>query len=269
MNLQHKHWALIFIGILVAAFIALVLWYSFGSKKALAPSDETASSTPVAATTTPSGPAHITEHAAYYDIDLTYPSRTPLSGEANARAVAAMRAKMEDTAAQFKKDGNFASLTHDDIQMMGLDQRKMALSSEYKTYAGSRTVSYVFVIYEDTLGAHPNAFYTTFTFDIKTGDQLSLGDLFSAPGYLSILSTQARSDLPGIIQKMAGSEGDSDYIKMGTEPTADNFQNFAVDGKTLRLIFSPYQVGPWALGTVIDPIPLSQLSTVLKAQYAQ
>lgn len=267
MNLQHKHWAIIAIGLLVAIFAALVIWYTFGSPKALAPSD-TATSTPTA-TTTPAaaGPAHITEHAAYYDIDLTYPSGTPLKGEASARAVASMRAKMQDIATQFKKDGNFANLTHDDIQMMGLDQRKMALSSEYTTYTGARTVSYVFVIYEDTFGAHPNAFYTTATFDTQTGDELSLGDLFSAPAYLSVLSSRARSDLPGIIQKMSGYGGDAQYIKNGTEAKAENFQNFAIDGKNLRLIFAPYQVGPWALGTVVDPVPLSALSTVLKAQY--
>jgi hypothetical protein len=264
--MRHKHWAIIAIGILVAIFAGLVLWYTFGSPKALAPT-ENASSTPSTATSTASGPARITEHATYYDIDLTYPSATPLKDPANEQAVASMRAHMQDIATQFKKDGNFANLTHDDIQMMGLDQRKMALSSEYTTYTGSRTVSYVFVIYEDTLGAHPNAFYTTFTFDTKTGDQLSLGDMFAAPGYLSVLSDRARADLPAIIQKIAGSEGDPQYIKAGTEPTAGNFQNFAIDGTTLRLIFSPYQVGPWALGTVIDPIPLSSLSTVLKAQY--
>jgi hypothetical protein len=267
MNLQHKHWAIIAIGLLVAIFAALVIWYTFGSPKALAPT-ETATSTPTATTTSVTvAPAHITEHAAYYDIDLTYPSATPLKGDANVRAVASMRAKMEDIAMQFKKDGNFANLTHDDVQIMRLDERKMALSSEYTTYAGARTVSYVFVIYEDTLGAHPNAFYTTATFDTQNGDEISLGDLFSAPGYLTVLSSRARADLPGIIQKMAESQSDVQYIQSGTEPTPENFQNFAIDGKNLRLIFAPYQVGPWALGTVVDPVPLSALSTVLKAQY--
>ncbi len=178
-----------------------------------------------------------------------------------------MKAAMQEVATQFKTDGNFANLTHDDIQMMGLDQNKMALSSEYKTYTGARTVSYVFVVYEDTHGAHPNAFYQSFTFDTKTGDELSLGNLFSSPNYLSLLSSRARSDLPAIIKKMSGSEGDLTYMQSGTEPTVANFQTFAIDGTSLKLIFSPYQVGPWALGTVIDPIPLSALSSSLKSQY--
>jgi hypothetical protein len=265
--MRDKHRVVIAIAILIAAFIAIAIWYSIKSPTALAPTTETASSTLPAATTTPAAPVHISEHATYYDIDLTYPSAAPLPGTANAAAVARMQGAMQDIATQFKKDGNFANLTHDDIQMMGLDQRKEALSSEYTTYTGNRTISYVFTVYEDTLGAHPNAFFTTFTFDTKTGDELSLSDIFASQNYLSVLSTRSRADLPGIIQTMSGAEGDAQYIQMGTEPTTDNFQNFAIDGKTLRLIFSPYQVGPWALGTVTDPIPLSDLSASLKAQY--
>ncbi|MDB4991806.1 MAG: hypothetical protein JWL75_51 [Parcubacteria group bacterium] len=275
MDLKHKHWAVIAIGVLIGAFGVLLAWYVFGSHKALAPGGETASSTPVTATTTASVPApalHITEHAAYYDVDMEYPSATPLvavSAAANAQAVATMKAAMQQVVDQFKKDGGFATLTPNDVQMMGLDQRKEALSSEYKTYIGARTVSYSFLIYEDTLGAHPNGFFQTFTFDTKTGAQLSLGDIFlpSIP-YLERVSNRARTDLPGIIGKMSGGTfTDTDSIKMGTAPTKDNFSTFYISGKNLVIVFPPYQVGPYALGTVEDPIPLAQLADSLKAEY--
>jgi hypothetical protein len=273
MDLKHKHWALIFIGILVAAFIILAAWYTLGSKKALAPTGETSSSTPqtAATTTAPASPEHITEHANYYDIDLTYPAATPfasVNADANARAVAAMKGAMTDTAAQFKTDGNFANLTQQDIELQHLGERKYALSSEYKTYTGARTVSYVFTIYEDTLGAHPNGYYRTFTFDTKTGAQLALGSLFQPSSqYLERLSARTRADLPSIIEQKAGGMGDADFIQDGTKPEEASFQNFYIDGKNLVIVFPPYQVGPYALGTIEDPIPLGQLSDMLNPTY--
>lgn len=274
MDLKHKHWALIFLGILLAILAAIVAWYAFGSRTAMAPSGGTASSTPQAATTTPEAPAaHIEEHATYYDIDFAYPSATPLlsvSADANAKAVASMKASLQDTADQFKKDGNFSNLTHDDIQMMGLDQRKEALGAEYKAYAGSRTVSYVFEIYEDTLGAHPNAYYRTFTFDTKTGAPLALADLF-APGanYLGLLSDIASQQLPAIVadrEQVSVSDVDTDYLHSGISPEPESFQDWYIQGGKLVIVFPPYQVGPYALGTIELPIPLSQLSS-LKAEY--
>lgn len=276
MDLKHKHWALIFIGILVASFIILAAWYTLGSKKALAPTGETATSTPqaTATSTAPAGPNHITEHAAYYDIDLTYPSATPLasvSADANAKAVATMKSAMTDTSAQFKTDGNFANLTQEDIEMQHLGERKYALSSEYKTYTGTRTVSYVFTIYEDTLGAHPNAYFRTFTFDTQTGAELALSDLFQPSSqYLERLSARTRADLPAITaQKSGGDVGsDADFIQDGTKPEEASFQSFYISGGNLVIVFPPYQVGPYALGTIEDPIPLAQLSEALKAEYS-
>lgn len=274
MDLKHKHWALIFIGILVAILVIIVGWYMLGSQKVLAPGSETATSTSETASSTPEAPAtHITDHAAYYDIDLAYPSATPLvsvSADANAKAVASMKAALQDTANQFRKDGDFANLTHDDIQMMGLDQRKEALGAQYEIHTGSRTVSYIFLIYEDTLGAHPNSFYRTFTFDTRTGASLELADIFT-PGvnYLGALSTIASQQLPGIIaarEQVSVSEVDTDYLHSGIAPEPESFQSWYIQGKVLTIVFPPYQVGPYALGTIELPIPLSQLSS-LKAEY--
>jgi hypothetical protein len=276
MDLKHKHWAVIAIGVFIGAFGVLAAWYMLGTHKVLAPSSETATTTPetpATASNTPAPALHITEHAAYYDVDMQYPSATPLlsaNTDANTKAVATMKTAMQQFVDQFKKDGNFANLTAEDVKMMRFDERKEALSSEYKTYTGAHTISYSFLIYEDTLGAHPNSFYRTFTFDTNTGSELSLADLFlpSIP-YLERVSNRVRTDLPGIITKMSGDSSfiATDSIKSGTTPDTNNFANFYLDGKNLVFIFEPYQVGPYALGTVADPIPLAQLSDSLKAEF--
>ncbi len=127
----------------------------------------------------------------------------------------------------------------------------------------------MYQIYEDTLGAHPNGYYRTFTYDLQTGQEVTLQDLFlpSIP-YLERLSDRARADLPAIIKQMSGGdEGDPSMLADGTSPTADNFQWFYIDSTNLVLIFPPYQVGPYSLGTVTDTIPLAQLADSLKVEY--
>lgn len=272
MDLKHKHWALIFIGILVAALAVIAIYYMLGTQKVSAPTSPTATSTAQAATTTAAAaPAHITEHAQYYDIDMAYPSATPLaSASANVQAVAIMKAAMQSTANQFVKDGNFANLTPKDVQMMGLDQQKESLGAQYKMYTGTHTVSYAFDIFEDTLGAHPNTFYQTFTFDTGTGAQLGLNDIFADENYLSELSTIANQKLPAILadrEQIDVGEVDTDYIAQGAAPKAENYQDWYISGSSLVIVFPPYQVGPYALGTIEMPIPLSSISTFLKPVY--
>lgn len=210
-----------------------------------------------------------TEHGAYYDITADYATSTPLLASAGALADASARSTMlsfiRDTVHTFKTEGNFDHLTASDIKTMGFDQgRKETLQITYTTASSPHTLSYIFTIYEDTLGAHGNTFFKTFTFDTKSGALLPLGDLFiPSSSYLSTLSVISRTKLPALI----GQGADTAMIKIGTEPTADNFANFYLDGSNLVLLFPPYAVAPYAAGPQTLRIPLSQLSSTLKAAY--
>jgi len=218
---------------------------------------------PAKAPTLPEG--GYTEHAQYYDIAANYATSTPLSGNANTAAIALMQSFVADTIAQFKADGKFGSLTSEDITMMGFDKgRKETLNIVYLISSLPRTVSYIFTIYEDTLGAHGNTSFHTFTFDTASGVPLSLADLF-LPGtdYLGKLSALARERLPGVI----GQYGDAAMIASGTAPEDKNFENFFFDGNNLIILFSPYQVAAYAAGPQTLRIPLSELSTILKPAY--
>ncbi len=205
------------------------------------------------------------EHAPYYNIVANYATSTPLQGAAGASATALMKNFVADTIAQFKADGNFANLTKKDIQMMGFDQgRKETLNIVYLIASSPRTVSYIFTIYMDTLGAHGNTLFHTFTFDTTTGESLSIGDLF-LPGtdYLGTLSGISRAKLPKIIGEFA----DTSMIANGTTPEDKNFANFFIDNGVLDILFSPYQVGPYAIGPQTLRISTSELSDTLKAEY--
>lgn len=272
--MNRKHHAVIVVLVLIIVFLLFALGVTYWQSRNSLPLAQSPASTTTVPALVPAETLHLTEHATYYDIDLTYPSATPLvsvSASANDAAVAAMKAFAATTSAQFKQDGNFANLTHDDVQMMGLDQNKYSVSSEYKTYTGGRTVSYVFAVYEDTGGAHPNTYYRTFSFDTQTGAPLTFGDLF-APGssYLSLLSSQARADVPQILAKDAGGNApaeDTTYVESGTKPEAAAFQSFYIDGTSFVLVFPPYQVAPYSYGTILDPIPLTKLASALAPAY--
>jgi|CXWL01.1.fsa_nt_gi hypothetical protein len=272
MDMNNKHSAVIGVGVLVLVFGVLVIWYMalHPAPVAYAPSNTTATTTN--ATTTPNS-LKITDNGKYYEIEAKYPSNTPLkesvSKEADAKAVMLMKVFEENTIGGFKENGNFENLTAEDIKTQGLTaERKYAMGIDYEIYKGERTVSYVYTIYQDTLGAHPNTYYRTFTFDMVTGNMLALDDLFlPTASYLDRMSEQTRKDLPKLLEKMGGANPDLDSIKSGTLPDSDSFQNFTIDGTNLNMIFPPYQVAAYVYGTIVDPIPLSSLADILKPIY--
>ncbi len=245
--------------------IGLVLWYM---NEHPAPFINKPSQVGTGQNTTNAGtvPLTLNESAAYYDITASYPSTTSLKSgvgsNADAKAVALMKQFEQKEIADFKTQGNFANLTHDDVQIMGLDQRKESLEITYDSRSGTHTVSYLFTIHADTLGAHPNTYFRTFTFDTKTGTVLALGDIF-VPGtdYLSLLSTKTRALLPAVLAQREGGKAssvDKTMMNAGTEATIDSFQDWYIDGNNLVLLFPPYAVAPYSAGVITLPIPLSQ-----------
>jgi hypothetical protein len=216
------------------------------------------------------------DHGKYYDVTAASPSATPLrataGAEADAKAVAVMDAWVKDTIDTFKNESGAVNPSATDVQMLGLDQgRKYSLAIKFAEHEDAHTVSYVFDIFEDTLGAHPNAMVKTFTFDKTNGASLSIDDLF-LPGtkYLQFLSDTSRAKLRTQIATMsqiAESEVDTNMLNAGTGPNSDSFADFYLEHSSLVLIFPPYSVGPWVIGTQTISIPLSNLESYLQFQY--
>lgn len=217
----------------------------------------------------PSEPGILEEHGEYYDIRATYPTRTPLTetaGEdANDRAIDSMEGFVRDMATDFKRQGRFDSLTPEDIQIMGLSStRKENLAITHEEFLAETTLSYTFTIILDTLGAHPNTFYRTFTFDRTTGEELRIGDLFVPnTDYLTRLSATAEFEL----NRSLGEWADILYIREGVAPDENNFQTFIIADGSLQLLFPPYQVAPYAAGPQRAIVPLSQLADILRPEY--
>lgn len=270
MNNKHKAvWAA---GALIIVFLALVLWYMATHPAPTVVAPGTGTSTPAVV----GEPVHVIDEGPYYEIDATYPSATPLGASAgltaDEQAVMLMRAFAVNSVSSFKENVDVESLTPQERRLFGLDDgRKYAMDITYTLYESPETITYVYLIYQDTLGAHPNTYYRTFTFDRATGENLHMEDLF-VPGapYLERLSQRTRADLPAIMAAkgdISADQVDRDYINSGTLPIADAFGNFAIEGDALIVIFPPYQVGPYVYGRVDVPIPLADLRDILALQY--
>jgi hypothetical protein len=222
------------------------------------------------------GASQIKEESAYFSIDATWPASTSLAQSAGAAAdqaaVALMAAGVENAVAQFKSDTDYGSITPQDAAYIGLgeDGRKYTLDISYEATSSPATLSYIFTLYVDTLGAHGNGTYLTYTFDSQTGALLALSDLFAAgTDVYSELSAIARQELPAVIAAHEGvtpDQVDPQMLDAGTAPVAESFQDFYLAGDNLVLLFPPYAVAPYAAGTIELDIPLSQV-TGLKAGY--
>jgi len=188
------------------------------------------------------------EHAQYYDIDIPYPATS-----AQKRAV--IEAGLKPSIDEFKS----AVAELDASVMPSLAEHKLALSAEYKEYQAPGYDSFLFTIYEDTGGAHPNGFFKTFVFD-EHDAPVTIENLSSNPQALQILSREAKAQVTAEVKKRLGQEDVADIIfAEGLEARAENFSNFIIDGSDIVVEIPPYQVAAYALGSFEVRVPLSSI----------
>jgi len=262
-------------GGLVLGFIVLVLVLWYMSENPAPITRPVSPTTSKQAGSQGSPTLHLTESGKYYTLDAAYPGSTPLQASAgataDAKAVTLMKAFAQNSLDTFKEGNGLMKLTPEDIRVQGLDQgRSYSLAVTYSTRTGKQSVSYVYTLFMDTLGAHPNTYFRTFTFNSGTGDGMDISDLF-LPGmdYLTLLSKETRRVLPDMLahaENVSVSEINAKFIHDGTTPDPDNFQNWYIDGSTLVIIFPPYQVAPYVDGPQEVRLPLSTLPGV-RASY--
>jgi len=103
--------------------------------------------------------------------------------------------------------------------------------------------------------AHPNQYARVLNFNLITGQEIALADLF-LPGtnYLQAISDYCVTDLK---------KQDRLMFEAGAQPTSDNYQNWNITPNGLQISFDPYQVGPYAMGPAKVFIPYTNLQQIL------
>jgi len=197
-----------------------------------------------------------------YIIDIKYPEVMAL-GDKDARADINARIKLliEAQIVDFKKQvadiGDFVG-PEDSSSGLWMDYAFPTLTNDF--------VSLVLRASNYAAGAaHPNNYSIVFNYDVRSRSTVELGDLF-VPGssYLKVIADYAATDLTG---QFGGPDAmsDPDWIKTGTAPTLENYQNFFADSETGRLVilFDPYQVAAYAAGGREVVIPTELISDIL------
>ena len=110
--------------------------------------------------------------------------------------------------------------------------------------------------------AHPGDFSRTLNYDLGTGREISLGNLF-IPGsnYLETISNFCITEL----RKQPYSDS---FTTEGADPRLENYRNWNITPEGLMITFDTYQVAPGAAGPQIILVPYEQLTGMIDPQGA-
>ncbi len=112
--------------------------------------------------------------------------------------------------------------------------------------------------------AHPDNQTRILNYDIERHLLLATSDLFaSSTAALPFLSEYTRNYFKRAIPDSNKDDKYQHMVIPGTAPTHENFEEVAITKNGLLVIFDPYQVAPYARGTIEVPIPESDLAGML------
>jgi hypothetical protein len=116
-----------------------------------------------------------------------------------------------------------------------------------------------FSFYADT-AAHPGSYSITVNYDLASGRELALSDLFLPnSNYLETISAYCIIELG----KQPFFEGP---FTDGANPVAENYRNWNISPDGLIITFDTYQVAPYAAGPQSILVPYEQLKSLVAPQ---
>lgn len=195
------------------------------------------------------------------EINISYPSIVNPTGEADTKINKEIKDFVDAVLAETKK--NFKEF-HDDPYLKDA-ATPLSLTVEY--VVNSNTVldvtNVMFEIYTYSGGAHGITSLKYFVFDNKTGEVLTLKDVFAGNEYLNTLSKLSILEIeridPGLKTYNSATEG--------TSPKQENFENFALADSGFKLRFSDYQIGPYVAGRLEIILPYEKLEADLEERF--
>lgn len=196
-----------------------------------------------------------------YSIEVIYPQITALDDNQKQTSInESITALMKKNVATFKKA--VAKLTPPPELTTG--KSIYQITYEVSEVDNSR-VSIHFKIMESLPGmAHPANTNQVYNFDMQTGKELTLKNLFREDSnYLIVLSDIAKKDL---LDQQRDDPNAFDVVTSGASPKASNFSLFLLTPKNLILLFNPATVAPDYVGTMKITIPLEELQEIFETR---
>lgn len=137
----------------------------------------------------------------------------------------------------------------------GVPAREYTFDGKYQVRFNSEELLSLEQNYMDYLGgAHPNTYLDTLNVNLKTGELLTLADLFKdGSDYLPRLNAI-------VAQQVAASQQVRNYYKPVVLDGTENF--YITDNADLVIVYPPYAIAPYAAGTIEFVIPVSQVADI-------
>jgi hypothetical protein len=116
-----------------------------------------------------------------------------------------------------------------------------------------------FSFYSDG-AAHPGLYSLTLNYDLASGRELALGDLFlPASHYLEAISKYC-------IAELSKQPFFDEAFATGADPTPENYRNWNITPDGLLITFDEYQVAPYAAGPQTVIVPYGEIRQVIDEQ---
>ena len=124
----------------------------------------------------------------------------------------------------------------------------------------AHTLSYLATVDYYEGGAHGINQLITFNFDIATGKLITLADVF-APGYES----QLKTSLMKALKSKTGLNSINELKDAGYLYSMDMFpsENFILNDETITFVYNPYEIAPYAVGSIELVITYNEVSQIL------
>lgn len=128
--------------------------------------------------------------------------------------------------------------------------------------------------------AHPNSYTRTYNFKFSPVIQLSLEEIFHTfSSYIHTLSDRCRMELlkqadeTGYLETKEQRQYQTEWIEGAVALTTENFttiyQKFLLLPNSFRIVFDPYEVGPYSWGRRVVDLPWETLQDALRSDFAR
>ncbi len=195
------------------------------------------------------------------EINISYPLIMKPAGEADEKINKEIKDFVDSVLAETKK--NFKEFQDDPYLKDSATPLSLVVEYVVNGNTSLDVTNVMFEIYTYSGGAHGITSVKYFVFDNKTGDVLSLKDVFVGSDYLDTLSKLSILEIeridPGLKTYNSATEG--------TSPKQENFENFALADSGFKIKFADYQIGPYVAGRLEIIIPYEKLSADLEERF--
>lgn len=199
-----------------------------------------------------------------FDITVEYPELSGVAPAVAAEFNRLAKSKAMNDMADFRK--GMLAQTAEDLKWS--KERGMNNYSEtfYNiTYADDEVISLWYGNSSYSGGAHPNSHSFTLNFDLKTGKEIGIGDLFRPrSNYLQVLSTYCVQELKKEIEDAS----DDEWIARGAGPKAENYRSWNISKNGIVVNFDAYQVAAYVAGPQEVVVPFVKLRGIFGKSYS-